>query len=192
MTPYQVAVLALAAESESTAISLWWQVDQLGDDVLAAALAAVLAIHTGRAAALAATAWAAQATVAVGEAVPVGVIALPDRDTDRLAKAATTVIEVAKASPVPESIIGRLARAEPLKTASDTYQAQMAGSGLVEGWTRGMDADPCQLCTYWWREGRVWPKAHPFQRHTGCACVPVPVWRKHIRSTEYTRKRRTA
>ncbi|BBZ04884.1 hypothetical protein MCHIJ_43210 [Mycolicibacterium chitae] len=192
MTPYQERLLELAIESESAAISLWWRIDEIGDDVFSAHLAAVVAMHNAQAASLAATAFAAQATVAVGSAIPVAVTDLRDRDINRLAKAATTVIEVARESPVPENIIGRLARAEPLKIASDTYQEQVASSELVEGWTRGMDADPCQLCQWWSREGRVWPKAHPFQRHTGCACVPIPVWRKEIQSTMYTRQRRTA
>lgn len=188
MTPYQITLLALAAESETAALGLWSQIDDLGEDVFTAALAATLATHQSRAASLAATAWAAQATVAVGEAVPVTPIVLPEWEIDRLARAATTVTEVARESPVPEKIIGRIARAEPLKTASDTYHDQLSTSELVEGWTRGMDADPCQLCVWWSRDGRVWPKQHPFQRHTGCACVPVPVWRKEIRSTEYTRR----
>ena len=50
MTPYQEALLALAVESESAALALWWQVDQLGDALFAAALAAILATYTGRAA----------------------------------------------------------------------------------------------------------------------------------------------
>ena len=188
MTPYQALLLELAIASESAAIELWWQAEELGDDVLAAALAAILATYTGRAAALAVTAWSAQASVAVGEVVPAAVLALPDSDIDRLAKAATTVVQVAKKSPVPESIVGRIARAEPLKTASDSYHDQLTTSGLVEGWTRGMDPDPCQLCQWWSRDGRVWPKEHRFQRHTGCACVPIPVWRKEIQSTMYTRQ----
>lgn len=188
MTPYQQTLLALAAESESAALELWWQVDQLGDDLFRAALAAVLATYTGRAASLAATAWSAQASIAVGEAVPVEPIVLPDSDIDRLAKAATTVIVVARASDVPDNIIARLARSEPLKTASETYHRELITSTLVEGWTRQMDPDPCQLCMWWWREGRVWPKRHPFQRHPGCACVPRPVWRKRIASTQYTRR----
>lgn len=187
MTPYQVTLLALAAESEAAAIALWAQAEQLGDRLFAAALAAVLATYNGRAASLAVTAFAAQASIATGTPTPVAM--LPDfGDGDRLAKAATTVTDVARASEVPEKIIGRLARAEPLNTAARTYHDALSRSELVEGWTRHMDDDPCQLCTWWWREGRVWPKQHPFQTHTGCACVPRPSWRKSIQSTGYTRQ----
>jgi hypothetical protein len=187
VTPYQETLLALAAESEAAALALWAQVDQLGDRLFAAALAAVLARFNGRAASLAVTAFAAQASILTAQPHPVAV--LPDLGkTDRLAKAATTVLEVARDSDVPEKIIARLGRAEPLNTAARTYSNTLSTSPLVEGWTRHMDADPCQLCRWWWREGRVWPKKHPFQTHTGCACVPRPVWRASIQSTGYTRQ----
>lgn len=179
--------MALAAESESAALELWWRIEELGDDLFSAALAAVLANYNGRAVSLAVTGFAAAATVATQTAVPVAPPPLID-DTDRLAKAATTVVDVARASDVPDDIIARLGRAEPLKTAARTYSGQIADSKLVEGWSRQLDADPCQLCRWWWRDGRVWPKAHRFQTHTGCACVPRPVWAKGIQSTGYTRQ----
>ena len=191
MTPYQETLLALAAESEAAAIELWRQVTELGDDVFRASLAAILAVFNRRAAALAEVGFAAEATIAARTAVPVLGLAIVD-DIDRLKKAAGTVIEVARKSPVPAAIVGRLGRAEPLNTAARTYSDSVRESTLTEGWTRGMDADPCQLCRWWWREGRTWPKAHPFQTHTGCACVPRPVWAKNIRETLYTKQRRTA
>lgn len=191
MTPYQEALLALAAESKAAALALWPQVDQLGDNLFAAALGAVVAAYNGRATSLAATAFAAQVSIATATPTPVALAAVAD-DTDRLAKAATTVLDVARASEVPEAIVGRLARSEPLNTAARTYSATIATSPLVQGWTRQMDADPCQLCRWWWRNGRVWPKEHPFQTHTGCACVPRPVWVKSIQSTQFTRRLRNA
>ena len=193
MTPYQLTLLALAAESESAALELWWRVEELGDALFQAALTAILAMFNQRAVSLAATAFSAQASIAVGTPVPVAVLAIPD-DADRLAKAASTVLEVARVSDVPDSIIARIGRAEPLETAAKAYSGQLANSELVEGWVRSMDPDPCQLCQWWWREGRIWPKEHPFQTHKGCACVPRPVWAKDIKSTGYTLQleRRTA
>lgn len=82
----------------------------------------------------------------------------------------------------------RLARSEPLETAQQAAVAAIAEQPLTQGWTRGMDADPCQLCVWWWREGRIWPKAHPFQSHKGCNCQPKVVLAENIQSTEYTRK----
>lgn len=187
MTPYQLTLLALAAESESAALELWWRVEELGDALFQAALAAILATFNQRAVSLAATAFSAQASIATGTSVPASILSIPD-DTDRLAKAASTVLDVARASDVPDSIIARIGRAEPLNTAARTYSGQLAESPLVEGWVRNMDADPCQLCQWWWREGRIWPKEHPFQTHHGCACVPRPVWAKGIKSTGYTRQ----
>ncbi|WP_304106401.1 hypothetical protein [Mycolicibacterium bacteremicum] len=187
MTPYQVALLTLAIESESAAISLWWAVDEIGDDLFSASLAAVIAVHNAKAAALAEIAFATEATVATTTAVPVLGLPIVD-DTERLAKAASTVLDVARASDVPELIVGRLGRAEPLNTAARTYSESVRESTLTRGWTRQMDSDPCQLCRWWWREGRIWPKQHPFQTHTGCACVPRPVWAKDIQQTLYTKQ----
>ena len=152
MTPYQLALLALASDSEAAAITLWTQLDELGDNAFAASLATSVAVHNARAAALAETAFAAEATVATRTAVPVLGLPVVD-DLDRLTKAATTVLDTARASDVPEKIVGRLARAEPLNTAAKTYSDAIRESTLTEGWTRQMDADPCQLCRWWWREG---------------------------------------
>jgi hypothetical protein len=93
--------------------------------------------------------------------------------------------------PEPEAAdmrLERLARAEPLETAQRASVDAMAAQPLVEGWTRAMDADPCQLCVWWWREGRIWPKAHPFQSHKGCNCTPKVVLAKSIQSTGFTRQ----
>lgn len=141
MTPYQETLLALAAESEAAAVALWAQVDELGDRLFAAALAAILARYNGRAASLAVTAFSAQASIATATPTAVDLLPVAD-DNERLTKAATTVIDGARKSDVPEAIIGRLARSEPLNTAARTYSDTLATSPLVEGWTRHMDAAP--------------------------------------------------
>lgn len=87
-----------------------------------------------------------------------------------------------------EMRLERLARAEPLEAAQQAAHTAMQSHDLVEGWTRQMDADPCQLCRWWWREGRVWPKEHPFQSHKGCNCQPTVVLAEQIQSTGYTRQ----
>ncbi len=175
MTPYQDTLLTLAIESESAALELWWKVDELGDELFAAALAATIAIYNGRANSLAAVAFAAQASIAADAAVAVEPIPFHD-DTNRLAKAATTVLSTARASEVPDDIIARLGRAEPLTTAARTYTTAMASSPRVDGWTRQLDADPCELCRFWAANGRVFNKKHEFRTHVGCVCVPRPVW----------------
>ena len=65
------------------------------------------------------------------------------------------------------SRLTRLARAEPLETAQLATHEAMQQQPLVEGWVRQFDANPCQLCVWWWREGRIWPKEHPFQTPQG-------------------------
>lgn len=70
--------------------------------------------------------------------------------------------------------LARLARSAVARAGQDARQAAIRGSGLVEGWTRGVDSTSCQLCVWWWRGGRVWPKTHHMPRHPGCTCVQVP------------------
>ncbi|MCK3768557.1 hypothetical protein MZK47_02580 [Microbacterium aerolatum] len=68
----------------------------------------------------------------------------------------------------------RLSLNSPLADATDAYSAALAQSG-APGYVRQMDADPCQLCRWWWREGRVWPADHAMPYHSGCECVARPV-----------------
>ena len=70
--------------------------------------------------------------------------------------------------PDPRARVARLGRAEPLSTAAGVYSKDIAASEVTTGWIRQRDPDPCQLCTWWWREGRVWPKDHPMPTHPGC------------------------
>lgn len=70
--------------------------------------------------------------------------------------------------------LARLARGAVARGAQDARESTMQRSELVEGWTRGVDSTSCQLCVWWWREGRVWPKTHHMPRHPGCTCVQVP------------------
>ncbi|WP_044080335.1 hypothetical protein [Mycobacterium canetti] len=128
----------------------------------------------------------------------------PVDDYDRLLKAAHTILDglldtlkahitadgEQQSDPVQTAgmRLERLARSEPLETGQKASVAAMAEQPLVEGWTRQMDADPCQLCVWWWRDGRIWPKAHPFQSHKGCNCQPKIVLAEHIQPTQFTRQ----
>ena len=109
----------------------------------------------------------------------------PDSRPAETAEAADT--NKAQVDP-QETQVARLARCEPLEAAQQASHDAMQQQPLVEGWIRHMDADPCQLCVWWWREGRVWPKAHPMPRHKGCNCQPEVVLRQSIQSTGYTRQ----
>ncbi|MGB6243677.1 hypothetical protein [Gordonia sp. (in: high G+C Gram-positive bacteria)] len=145
-------------------------------------IAHLIAEANGRARSLADMAMAAQMMVELQEPLPVTGVAYPD-DVPRLRKAADTVLTVAEASEVPEAIVARLARSEPLEAAAEAAQDAMVRSGLTKGWIRQKSPNACQLCTWWWREGRVWPAEHPFQHHKGCTCSPKPVLREGIRET---------
>lgn len=129
---------------------------------------------------------------------------LPLDDVERLIQAVHTIFEdmvqqadahiAATTSPAADPVhtagmrLERLARSEPLESGQKASVAAMTEQPLVEGWTRQMDADPCQLCQWWSRGGRVWPKDHPFQSHKGCNCQPKVVFAEHIRSTGFTRQ----
>src|SRR5699024_3454150 len=64
----------------------------------------------------------------------------------------------------------RLARAEAIEAAQSGNGKAMARSKKVQGWKRGLEADACELSTWWWREGGIWPKDHTMTTHHGCAC----------------------
>lgn len=129
------------------------------------------------------------ATLMVETASPVPVT-MTSRATEleRLAKAASTVLVTAEASEVPEAIVARLARAETFTAGQNAYTEGIATSKATKGWIRGISPQCCQLCEWWWREGRVWPKDHPMPTHKGCTCSPIPVVRDDIASTGHTRR----
>lgn len=66
---------------------------------------------------------------------------------------------------------GRLALAESMDAARAEAAELMKGQRRVAGWTRQLDSDPCELCTWWARDGRVWPALHTMPTHKGCACA---------------------
>lgn len=70
--------------------------------------------------------------------------------------------------------LARLARGAVARAGQDARETTIRRSPLVQGWTRGVDSTSCQLCVWWWRQGRVWPKSHHMPRHPGCTCVQVP------------------
>lgn len=64
----------------------------------------------------------------------------------------------------------RLARAEPLETGQAITVEIINRLPVVAGWTRKLDADPCERCVRWAEDGRVFPKDHHFKRHLNCNC----------------------
>lgn len=92
------------------------------------------------------------------------------RERDRIAQAVATVLETDD----PEQLamrLGRLALAESISAARETNSGIMRRTRNVKGWTRQLDSDPCQLCQWWARGGRIWPADHTMPTHPGCACA---------------------
>ncbi|AWG51484.1 hypothetical protein DDT48_20160 [Mycobacteroides abscessus] len=80
--------------------------------------------------------------------------------------------QMADQTNAPDMRLQRMARGEVFEAAQRATHDAMQKQPLVEGWVRHMDADPCQLCRWWWREGRIWPKSHRMPTHKGCNCQP--------------------
>ena len=93
-------------------------------------------------------------------------------DHARLSAAARTALSVDDAAVMAS---GRLALGEVITVSQKAYAEILKQSSAVEGFKRGLEKDACQLCKWWWREGRVWPKWYTMPTHVGCTCTQVPV-----------------
>lgn len=84
----------------------------------------------------------------------------------------------------------RLARSEVFNAAQNGTNEALSShkvKGRYLGWVRQLEAGHCQLCEWWAKDGRVWPKSHRMVTHPNCNCVqrvvvtdtrPKPVKRK--------------
>lgn len=116
-----------------------------------------------------------QATIGA-DALPVAAAPLPHyRDEKRLRKAIVTVTEKGDLDQAAvESQLGRLAFAETVESSQRAFGEAMEQSPHAESWVRGLEPKACELCVWWWRDGRVWPKSHSMPTHKGCTCTPIP------------------
>lgn len=71
-----------------------------------------------------------------------------------------------------------LAQSETSEAGAWAMGEALRADTRVIGWTRVLDGKACQLCRWWWRDGRVWPKNHRMPRHKGCRCGQSPVTRE--------------
>lgn len=99
----------------------------------------------------------------------------PPADFGRLEKSLTTIVGSDQDTLMQ---LERLVRGETTQAAQDAYQDTMKEIPEVEGWVRGLDSGACELCHWWWREGRVFHPTTPLQRHPGCMCHQVPTVKK--------------
>lgn len=175
---------SMTALSERTAQQLnagyaAYQAGQISEPVWHATAVNLLLAANIKAIGLADFAAAAYLTVTRREPVPTLGIVLPQNERGRLDDAIITLTDRAspmhdRASEVPGRV-ERLARAEPLNAAQQTYVTALNRHG-VTGYRRGVSPDACEMCATWlYRDGYVWPTSKPFHRHPGCACYPVPV-----------------
>ena len=119
-----------------------------------------------------------RAYVEAAQALPVTVDPrFPATEATRLTKAVETVL----ASDLPTDMqVTRLIVGETLQAAHRAYGDTMDNMPEVDGWTRGLEADACELCQWWSRDGQVWPTDHEMPTHKGCVCHPIP----EVRSTK--------
>lgn len=91
---------------------------------------------------------------------------------DRLTKAVATI---ASSELDTAMQLTRLAVSEVLDAASTGFSSAIKSHPAVKGYTRGVEADACELCTWLYKDGYVYPSEQPMDTHTGCMCHPVPV-----------------
>lgn len=187
---YRDELIDLGAKSEKVLVDVYRRFTGglIDRETTVTIIADVLAAANSRAVAMADLALASQLMVDVQRPVAVAGVMRPADDAQRLAKAAATVLVTAEASDVPEAIVGRLGRAEPFTASQEAFNEAVEKSGITKGWIRGISPNCCQLCRWWWRDGRVWPKDHRMPTHKGCTCTPIPVVRDDIAHTGYTRR----
>lgn len=156
-----------------------------GDFVDAAIGHIVLANGQGQV--LAAVDFAQHVADALGELPPDYRAAAPlphAIDQARIGAGLSTITEAAvtrEAMVAATSQLIRYARSEVFEATQRQYSAEMQASKITEGWTRGLEGGACQLCRWWWRDGRVWPATHTMPTHKGCHCRPIPVFKASIR-----------
>ena len=151
-----------------------------------ALMATLIGKSQAKAIALAETSLAAELTLATLQ--PVAVVATQSKpDVTAVRHAVITTLGTAKTTPDIEARLERVVRGITYKAATDAYNGGVSRSKLVSGWVRDLEPDACEMCVWWWRDGRVWPKEHPMPTHTGCTCSPKPVLAEHVEATMKTK-----
>ncbi|MCK1804071.1 hypothetical protein MTQ12_13600 [Brevibacterium sp. R8603A2] len=158
----------------------------LADIEFEALVVAIILTAQDRGAAVADLSLSTQVTAGTGRAVASQGRRNPNT-AQQVRQAVKTTMERAQSPEDLEMRLVRMADNEPRYVARDTYQRSLRASSRIEGWTRGLDSDPCELCVWWWRGGRVWPKDYPLQHHKGCNCTQVPVMTKYQPEVPHSR-----
>lgn len=150
-----------------------WEADRLTRDQFVQLTAAHVAQGNTRAVALADLALATALSVELGTPQPTVGVSAPT-DGDRLRRATRTLADLAVTADI-SARLARFATAEPTAAAANAWSDGIRQSDLVEGWSRRLDADPCELCQSWAAGDHVFPKTVGMLHHPGCQCTPKPV-----------------
>ena len=174
---YRDLVKKLGTATANRVLAIWrsYGDGDLDHDEAVDLIALSIATANERATTLADLAVAATLTTATASVVLPQGQSRPGSDLDRLTKAAATLLTV---QDVTEARLERLGRSEPLEAAQQARGRALADSDVVTGWTRDTGADPCELCTWWARDGQVWPTDHDMPTHKGCTCSQTPITRE--------------
>lgn len=186
MDSYRDLVDRLGEETAEKVIAIWaaWNEGTITQAEAIAAISVVIAKANQKATTLADLALAAALTTATRTIVHPHGLTRPADDLTRLRKAASTLLARLPDTPDPQARAARLGRSEPLDAAQQARGDAIATTTFVEGWTRSVSGSACELCTWWAREGRIWPKTHPMPRHKGCTCTQTPVLTEQIRPVQ--------
>lgn len=174
---YRDTLLQLGEDSAAQVVAVVaaYKAGKIDQDEAVALIAAFVAAANSKATALADLGLAATLSVAVGRAVPTLGLVPPAGDPERLSRAARTLLDVLPDTEARDARAARLGRSEPLTRAAEARGEAIEKSEQVEGWTRSVSGSGCQLCSWWSRNGRVWPKDHRMPTHKGCTCSQTPV-----------------
>lgn len=185
---YQDTLDRLSDDTEARAQKVLDQLEagDIDQETAIALLTTIILVAQKRGAAVAEFSFAAQVSTMSGTpTVTRGLKAGSQKDI--VFKIIERTLSTSKGIDETKTRIVRIARNEPQEIAKQTYGKAMEASPKVEGWTRGLDADPCELCVWWSRDGRVWPKNYPLQHHKGCNCTQVPVLSDKVAAVPYSR-----
>lgn len=185
---YQETLDRLSADTEMKAQRVLDQLEagDIDQETAVALLTAIIFVGQKRGAAVAELSFAAQVSAMSGTpTVAAGVTANEQKDI--VMKVISRTVSKSRGIDETRTRMVRIARNEPQEIAKQTYGKALERSPKVEGWTRGLDSDPCELCVWWARDGRVWPKDYPLAHHKGCQCTQVPVLADQVAAVPYSR-----
>ena len=185
---YQETLDRLSDDTEAKTQKVLDQLEagDIDQEAAIALLTAIILVSQKRGAAVAELSFAAQMS-AMSQSATVTAGIKAGRQKDLVFKIIERTVSTSKGIDETRTRLVRIARNEPQEIAKQTYGKALEASKKVEGWTRGLDADPCELCVWWSRDGRVWPKDYPLQHHKGCQCTQVPVLADKVAAVPYSR-----